>query len=109
MNDMQAHARKIRSDAAECMTLSNLVTEERRHLFARIAEHLNSLALEIETQTLTKVADEPAAASDQQADFVAHNAASRDQQQTARSWYQHPWSLFVGLLVIVGAVFWAMN
>jgi len=46
MKDMQAHVGKIRSDAAECMMLSNLVNEESRHVFARIAEHLNSLALE---------------------------------------------------------------
>src|SRR5579872_1874549 len=107
MKDMQAHARKIRSDATECMMLSNLVTEERGHLFARIAEHLNSLALEIETETVTN--DEPAAPSHQQVDFAAHHAAATDHLQAARSWHQHPWVLFVGLLVIAGAIVWAMN
>src|SRR5579864_5032898 len=103
MKDMQAHAKKIRSDATECMMLSNLVTEERRDLFARIAEHLNSLALEIETETVTNVSDEPAAAPYQQVDFAAHHAVPTDHQQPVRSWHHHRWSLFVALLVIAGA------
>ena len=66
MKEMQAHARKIRFlDAAECLVLSNLVTEERRQLFGRIAEHLNSLALEIETEAKTTLIDEPSATPDQ--------------------------------------------
>jgi len=108
MKDMQAHARKIRSDAAECMTLSNLVTEEKRHLFAQIAEHLNSLALEIETEMAANVVDEPAAALNQQVDFADQHAAPTSHQRAARSWYHHPWSIFVALLV-TGVVFWAMN
>ena len=89
------------------MTLSNLVTEERRQLFARIAEHLNSLASEIETETVTNVAEEPAGPY-HQVDFGAQDVGSTDHQQPARPWSQH-WPLFVGLLVIAGAVFWAMN
>jgi len=108
MTDMQAHARKIRSDAAECMMLSNLVSEDSRHVFARIAEHLNSLALEIETEAATNVADEPAPAPNQQVDVTAHHAAPI--KEAARSRRQRPWSLFVVVvLVIAGAVFWTMS
>ena len=115
MKDMQAHVRKIRSDAAECLVLSNLVTEERRHLFGRIAEHLNSLALEIETEAVTNVPDEPSAMPYQQVNFAAQpNApaeatAPADPQQAARSRRQLPWSLLVVLIVIAGAVLWAVN
>jgi hypothetical protein len=109
MKDMQAHARKIRSDAAECTMLSNLVSEESRHVFARIAEHLHSLALEIETEMVTTVADEPTAAPNQQVDFAAHHPATTEQQQAARSWHRYPWSLIAALLVIGGGVFWSIN
>ena len=109
MKDMQAHARKIRSDAAECLVLSNLVTEERRHLFGRIAEHLNSLALEIETEAVTAIIDEPSATPDQQVNFAAQPAVPTDHQRAARSWRLLPWSLLVVLIVIAGAVLLAMN
>jgi hypothetical protein len=41
--------RKVRSDAAECALISNLATnQEKRELFARLAEHLTVLASEVE-------------------------------------------------------------
>lgn len=103
MKDIQAHAKKIRSDAAECLMLSNLVGEERRHLFGRIAEHLNSLALEIETEIAKSTADAPIAAP-AQVDLGDHHTAppGRLQRQLALS-------LLVALLAVAGAVFWAMN
>lgn len=110
MKDMQAHAKKIRSDAAECLMLSNLVTEERRHLFARIADHLNSLALEIETETTTNIADRPIAVNQPEVVSVNHDAAPANQlQQAPRSWRQLTLSLLVTLIVVAGAFFWAMN
>jgi TPR repeat protein len=48
MTDMQAQLGKIRSDAAECLVLSGLAESERKEMFAKMAEHLNGLALEIE-------------------------------------------------------------
>ena len=108
MKDMQAHVKKIRSDAAECLMLSNLVTEERRHLFARIAEHLNSLALEIETATT--IADRPTAVHQPEVDFVVHDAAPANHlQQAPRSWRQLSLSLLVAPIAVAGALFWAMN
>jgi hypothetical protein len=107
MNDMHAHAKKIRSDAAECLMLSNLVTEERRHLFARIAEHLNSLALEIETETTTSVADLPIAINRAEADVVDHEAAPT--RHAPRSWRRLSLPLLVILIAAAGAFVWAMN
>jgi BA14K-like protein len=109
MKTMQAHAKKLRSDAAECLMLSNLVTEERRHLFARIAEHLNSIALEIETESVTIVPEGPGAVFPKQAEFTDHHAAPADPQPSARSWRQLPWSLFAALILIAGTAFWAIN
>jgi hypothetical protein len=51
MKDIQTHLKKIRSDAAECLVLSSLATDGKREVFIRIAEHLNALALELETST----------------------------------------------------------
>jgi hypothetical protein len=49
MQDMQAHLEKLRRDAAECALIRDLATEPvKRELFARLADHLNALAGEIE-------------------------------------------------------------
>jgi BA14K-like protein len=110
MKDMQAHAKKIRSDAAECLMLSNLVTEERRLLFTSIAEHLNSLALEIETETATSIADRPTTVHHPKADIVDHDAAPTDHLQRAPRW-RRQFSLwaFVVLVAVASSLFWAMN
>jgi hypothetical protein len=49
---MQAQLEKIRSDAAECLLLSSLATDNKSSMFAKMAEHLNDLASELE-KTLT--------------------------------------------------------
>jgi hypothetical protein len=49
MKDMQAHLEKLRTDAAECLLISNLATDKAKQaLFARLSEHLTSLATEVE-------------------------------------------------------------
>ena len=49
MQDMQARLEKYRSDAAECARISNLAAnQEKKELFARLAEHLTVLASTIE-------------------------------------------------------------
>lgn len=106
MKDMQAHAKKIRSDAAECLVLSSLVSEERRPLFGRIAEHLNSLALEIETETLNGVPDEP---SPEPGPHAEQPAVPIDQKRAGRSWRLLPRSLPVVLIVSAVAAVWAVN
>jgi hypothetical protein len=43
--DMRVHYEKLRADAAECALLRDLATDaEKRELFGRLADHLNSLA-----------------------------------------------------------------
>src|SRR5712672_3849417 len=62
MNDIQTHLDKIRSDAAECVLLSNLVADGKGEVFARTAKHLSALALEIEktiaTNSASKLVDQ---------------------------------------------------
>jgi hypothetical protein len=53
MTDIQTHLDKIRSDAAECLLLSSLANDGKREVFARMAEHLNALAFEIEKTLAT--------------------------------------------------------
>jgi hypothetical protein len=49
MKDMQTHLEKLRTDAAECLLISNLATDKaKQSLFARLAEHLTGLAAEVE-------------------------------------------------------------
>jgi len=48
MTDLQTHLNKIRSDASECILLSSLATDGKGEVFARTAQHLNSLASELE-------------------------------------------------------------
>jgi len=49
MQDMQAHLEKLRIEAADCQTISDLATLPRkRELFARLAEHHRRLADEVE-------------------------------------------------------------
>jgi hypothetical protein len=49
MRDMQAHLEKLRKDAAECALIRDLATDRtKKELFAKIAEHLEVLANEVE-------------------------------------------------------------
>ena len=49
MNDMKVQAEKLRTDAAECELIRDLaISQNKRELFNRLAEHLNALACEIE-------------------------------------------------------------
>ncbi len=58
MQDMKAHLEKLRTDAAECALIRDLATDIRkRELFARLAEHLNLLAGEVEAAIAGKLAD----------------------------------------------------
>jgi hypothetical protein len=53
MKDMRAHLEKLRSDAEECAFISKLATsEQKKALFARLAEHLMVLASEVERAIL---------------------------------------------------------
>jgi hypothetical protein len=46
---MKAQVEKLRTDAAECALIRDLATEpHKRELFNRLAEHLNTLATEVE-------------------------------------------------------------
>jgi hypothetical protein len=49
MKDFETHLAKLRSDAAECRLIRDQATEStKRELFARLAAHLETLALEVE-------------------------------------------------------------
>ena len=49
MRDMTANLEKLRTDAAECALIRDLATNpNKRALFTRLAEHLSTLAAEVE-------------------------------------------------------------
>jgi hypothetical protein len=49
MKDMREHLEKLRIQIAECEMIRDLATDpKKRELFARLAEHHNVLAAEIE-------------------------------------------------------------
>ena len=49
MQDMLTHLEKLRTDAAECALIRDLATDiKKRELFAKLAEHLATLAAEVE-------------------------------------------------------------
>jgi hypothetical protein len=49
MQDMKAHLDKLRADAAECALIRDLATDpQKRMLFTRLADHLSTLAGEVE-------------------------------------------------------------
>jgi hypothetical protein len=49
MQDMKAQLEKLRTDAAECALIRDLATDpQKRALFTRLAEHLGTLASEVE-------------------------------------------------------------
>ena len=55
MKDMEAHLEKLRADAAECALIRDLATDpQKRSLFTRLAEHLATLASEVEAAIVAK-------------------------------------------------------
>jgi hypothetical protein len=57
MQDMKAHLEKLRADAAECALIRDLATDpKKRELFARLADHLSTLASEVEAAIAAKLA-----------------------------------------------------
>ncbi len=56
MRDMQAHLEKLRAEAAECALIRDLATDpQKRALFTRLAEHLATLASEVEASIAAKL------------------------------------------------------
>lgn len=55
---MKAHVEKLRADAVECALIRDLATDpQKRALFTRLAEHLSTLAGEVETAIAAKLTD----------------------------------------------------
>ncbi|CCD98747.1 conserved hypothetical protein [Bradyrhizobium sp. STM 3809] len=49
MSEWTTQPDKLRADAAECAVIRDLATDrDKRELFARLAEHLSTLAAEVE-------------------------------------------------------------
>jgi hypothetical protein len=116
MKDIQAHLDKIRSDAAECVLLSNLAADGKREMFAKTAEHLNALALEVEKTIAANGADkgtrggsELMARAGDLEEAVATDIAAAPRQQAAPPRRVLPWLLVIALGGIVGAFVWANN
>jgi BA14K-like protein len=116
MNDIQTHLDKIRSDAAECVLLSNLVADGKGEVFARTAKHLSGLALEIEKTVATNSADKGTrgesvnmARAGGREEAVAVDIAAAPRQQVVRPRRTLPWLLVVVLGGIVGAFVWWDN
>jgi hypothetical protein len=60
VEDMQAHLEKLLRDASECKLISDLTTDkDKQSLFARIAEHYEMLAAEIEGAIAERLGGEP--------------------------------------------------
>jgi hypothetical protein len=58
MNDMQLHLQKLLADAEECAFISSVATsQEKKELFARLAQHMRVLASEIERAIASRIAD----------------------------------------------------
>ncbi len=59
MLDMKVHLEKLRTDAAECALIRDLATDPaKRELFTRLADHLGTLAGEIEAAIAAKLGGE---------------------------------------------------
>ncbi len=108
---------KIRSDAAECLLLSSHTGNDRPQIFAKTAEHLNSLAREVE-ETLVlggrPPSSEPhAIVNDLTSDFnppvvvSAGEAPTPDYRQTSRSYRALLWLLIIVAASTVGVLFWS--
>ncbi|MCK1491935.1 hypothetical protein IVA98_07965 [Bradyrhizobium sp. 160] len=45
---MHEQLKKLRNDAADCKSISDVIDLQKRELFARLADHLSVLASEVE-------------------------------------------------------------
>jgi hypothetical protein len=120
MQDLQMHLAKIRTDAAECHLLSNLAPDGKRELFARPAEHLNALALEVEKTIAPSDVAEGAAGAEAPVSVSLLGSEgvelgprghpdvdyAADHEQTARSDRMLPWLLVIALTAIAAALIW---
>jgi hypothetical protein len=58
MKDMEKHLEELRIDAAECRLISDLATDlHKQELFAKLADHLNVLACEVQRTIGAKIPD----------------------------------------------------
>ena len=101
MKDIQAHLKKIRSDAAECLVLSSLATDGKREVFVRIAEHLNALALKLETSIKIGTDGERASKLEE---IAVVNPPTADPQLQPK--HMLPWLLVIVFGVVSGALIW---
>ena len=104
-DSLQGHLDKIRSDAAECLVLSGLATEEKRQMFSSMAEHLNNLALDLE-KSIAKARIDSARIS--KFEIPSREALGAHPNRTMVSGRVLPWLLVVVLLgTLVGALIWS--
>ena len=65
MIDYHTQLEKLRRDAAECTLIADLATSpQKRELFARLAEHLGALAVEVERAMTAANENAPGSGSD---------------------------------------------
>ena len=58
MKDYQAHAEKLRQEAAECALIRDLATDKaKREMFDRLCSHLTVLADQVEMAMLERKGD----------------------------------------------------
>ena len=56
---MQEHLEKLRTDSVDCKLISDMATDAtKRELFAKISDHLNVLAAEVERAIAAAKGDE---------------------------------------------------
>jgi BA14K-like protein len=107
MADIQTHLKKIRSDAAECLVLSSLASDGKREVFIRIAEHLNTLALELETSI--RVATNTAGVPKNEEISVINAPPRAGARQVGTPRRILPWMLVIIFGAIAAAVIWTNN
>jgi hypothetical protein len=99
---MQGVLEKVRREAAECLLLSNVTTDEKRELFAKLAGHLNDLAFEFEKTTATSRAELAHAADRELSAAKPEPIAAQGQ---ALRWHPvFPWLSAVVFVAIAGAI-----
>jgi hypothetical protein len=57
MKDLREKLEKLRADAEDCSLISMLATDKaKREIFARLADHLRQMALDVEKVIASKIA-----------------------------------------------------